>query len=242
MRMDKLERQWLLEIKQALEWRKKYSFENRWREIDAYFRHEFEDYNMPHFNLIYMLGSALIPSLMYQSPGIINTPRKPNMMYWASFFDSIDNWWIDHAEIKSIGEEAALTCFLYNTCAMQIGYDFSEEQVELNTKTKEVFKDIPNVIDRSRKTNLPWVDFIYPQRFLVAKGTRMMKNCRWAGKFVAIPTKLLKSVKGLKNVGFLLIVLISVFIDPAVISWVPSLAPLPFGIKGLRCFLLEIRM
>lgn len=42
--------------------------------------------------------------------------------------------------------------------------------------------------------------------------------------------------KGMKNVGFLLIVLISVFIDPAVMSWVPSLAPLPFGIREIIMF------
>ena len=42
--------------------------------------------------------------------------------------------------------------------------------------------------------------------------------------------------KGLKNLGFLLIILISVFIDPAVISWVPSLAPLPFGIREIIMF------
>jgi Na+/H+ antiporter NhaD/arsenite permease-like protein len=41
---------------------------------------------------------------------------------------------------------------------------------------------------------------------------------------------------GLKNVGYLLIILISVFIDPAVISWVPSLAPLPFGIREIIMF------
>jgi len=192
--------QWMLEISQALKWRRKYSFENRWRDIDRYYRHEFEQYDVPHFNLIYMLGSTLAPSLVYQTPGIINTPRKPDMMYWAAFFDAVDNWWIDHAELKDLAEEAALTAFLYNTCAFQIGYDFSQEQVELNTKTKEVFGDIKNVADRSRKTNLPWVDFIYPQRFLVAKGTRLMKNCRWAGKFVAVPTKILKQIKGLKNV------------------------------------------
>jgi len=197
---SKQEVQWMLEINQALKWRRKYSFEHRWKEIDAYYRHEYEQSDVPHFNLIYLLGNTLVPSLVYQTPGVINTPRKPDMMYWASFFDSIDNWWLDHAEMKELAEEAALTSFLYNTCAFQIGYDFSEEQVQLNTKTKEVFEDIPNVVDRSRKTNLPWVDFIYPQRFLVAKGTRMMKNCRWAGKFVAVPTRILKQIKGLKNV------------------------------------------
>lgn len=198
---SKEERQWMLEINQALKWRKKYSFEHRWPEINQYYRHEFVESNVPHFNLIYMLGSTLVPSLIYQTPGIINTPRKPGMMYWASFFDAVDNWWIDHAEMKTLAEEAALTSFLYNTCALQIGYDFTEEQVDLNQKMQEssVFKKIHGVADHTRKTNLPWCDFIYPQRFLVAKGTRMMKNCRWAGKFVAVPTKVIKSIKGLRN-------------------------------------------
>jgi Na+/H+ antiporter NhaD/arsenite permease-like protein len=42
--------------------------------------------------------------------------------------------------------------------------------------------------------------------------------------------------KGLRNIGFLLIILISVFIDPGVMSWVPSLAPLPFGIREIIMF------
>jgi len=42
--------------------------------------------------------------------------------------------------------------------------------------------------------------------------------------------------KGLRNIGFLLIILISVFLDPGVMSWVPSLAPLPFGIREIIMF------
>jgi len=42
--------------------------------------------------------------------------------------------------------------------------------------------------------------------------------------------------KGLKNVGYLMIILVSVFIDPAVLSWVPSLDPLPFGIREIIMF------
>jgi Na+/H+ antiporter NhaD/arsenite permease-like protein len=39
--------------------------------------------------------------------------------------------------------------------------------------------------------------------------------------------------KGLKNIVYLIIIIISVFIDPAIISWVPSMAPLPFGIREI---------
>ena len=42
--------------------------------------------------------------------------------------------------------------------------------------------------------------------------------------------------KGMKNVIYLLVIVISVFIDPAVLSWVPSLSPLPFGIREIIMF------
>jgi Na+/H+ antiporter NhaD/arsenite permease-like protein len=42
--------------------------------------------------------------------------------------------------------------------------------------------------------------------------------------------------KGFKNVAFLLIIIISVFIDPKVMKWVPSLHPLPIGIREIIMF------
>jgi Na+/H+ antiporter NhaD/arsenite permease-like protein len=42
--------------------------------------------------------------------------------------------------------------------------------------------------------------------------------------------------KGLKNLVYLVIIIAAVFIDPQVISWVPSLAPLPFGIREIIMF------
>ncbi len=42
--------------------------------------------------------------------------------------------------------------------------------------------------------------------------------------------------KGSKNLIYLAVIVISVFIDPAVISWVPSLYPLPFGIREIIMF------
>jgi Na+/H+ antiporter NhaD/arsenite permease-like protein len=42
--------------------------------------------------------------------------------------------------------------------------------------------------------------------------------------------------KGLKNLIYLGIIILSVFIDPAVLSFVPSLAPLPIGIREIIMF------
>ena len=42
--------------------------------------------------------------------------------------------------------------------------------------------------------------------------------------------------KGLKNLIYLGVVIVAVFIDPMVIPWVPSLSPLPFGIREIIMF------
>lgn len=42
--------------------------------------------------------------------------------------------------------------------------------------------------------------------------------------------------RGFRNVVFLGIIILSVFIDPAVISWIPSLDPLPIGIREIIMF------
>lgn len=39
--------------------------------------------------------------------------------------------------------------------------------------------------------------------------------------------------KGLRNIAFLGIILVSVFLDPKVMEWVPSLKPMPFGIREI---------
>jgi Na+/H+ antiporter NhaD/arsenite permease-like protein len=42
--------------------------------------------------------------------------------------------------------------------------------------------------------------------------------------------------RGLKNIFYLIVIIISVFLDPGVISWVPSLHPLPIGIREIIMF------
>lgn len=48
------------------------------------------------------------------------------------------------------------------------------------------------------------------------------------------------SFKGLKNIVYLVIILISVFLDPKVLEWVPDLAPLPFEVREVVMFAVMI--
>lgn len=42
--------------------------------------------------------------------------------------------------------------------------------------------------------------------------------------------------KGIRSIGFLAIIIVSVFLEPNIVPWVPSLYPLPFGIRELIMF------
>lgn len=60
------------------------------------------------------------------------------------------------------------------------------------------------------------------------------RDARLHGSVNAIPQqKFTVEFKGKRNLVYLLIILISVFLDKNIISWVPSLSPLPFGIREI---------
>src|SRR3990167_6244908 len=191
------EQDWLEKIKRGLEWRRQNSREDAWERICAYYEHKFKQPLDPHFNLIFMMASSWIPTLIFQNPGIINTARRPEFIYWAQFFDGTDNWLVDEMEVQHVFEDAVLFAFLENTVGIELGYDEPEEVQELEEMT---FPAVEGTSDRSRKYNQPWLDVVPPDKLILSPGTRTMKNCWWYAKEVMVRTSDLKRMKSLKNV------------------------------------------
>ena len=204
-KFKKDENYWVREIQVAKAWRKKYTMEDRWPTLDQHYRHAYENPALPHFNLMYMLGNTLVPSLVFQRPGVLNSPTRPDVGAWAQFYDSVDTHLIEAMEITDLMERTVLNCFLRNTTAIGIGFDnASTELAEVkerigNEDAEDLFVGTKGVTNRTRKSNLPWLDLIPSHRFLVAKGTKTMIDCRWAAKLIIIPTRLVKGTKGLIN-------------------------------------------
>lgn len=192
---------WEAQINKGLAQRKKWGFENRWVDIKRYYENRFENPLEPRFNLIYMMGASMVPALVFQAPSIVNTARRPEFNYWASFFDGIDNWWINESEMQGVMEDAVISAFLYNCAGIQLGYDFPEDKMEVDKESDLQFLPVMGVLDRSRKTNLPWLDLTPPDKLVFAPGTKNMRNCPWYGKYCMVPTRLLKKRKGFKNVN-----------------------------------------
>jgi len=189
---------WTAQIQRGLAWRKKNAWENRWEHIRRYYENRFENALDPHFNLIYMLSSSIVPALVFQRPSIVNTARRPEFNYWASFFDGIDNWLLEEMEMKELVEEAVLEAFLYNTVGFQLGYDFPSK--DLTGDAEITFDRVKGTLDRTRKTNQPWIDLLPCDRLILAPGTKNGRNCRWFAKFLSMPIRRLKQVEGFKSV------------------------------------------
>lgn len=185
---------WSMRINKAMEWRKRFSQETMWPEIDRIYEHKYGADMVPHFNLIFIQAQTLIPNLVFQAPSIINTPTKPGMVQWASLWDSVDNWWIDQAEIKDVAMSAVLDAYLHNNSHAFIGYDFDDQ-------LQQDMREVSGSANRTRRMNAPWVDLVPSHRVLYATGTKKLRDCPWAAKFVTVPTKILKGRKGLKNVA-----------------------------------------
>ena len=182
---------WVTAIAAAKEFRTKYSNETRWDDLDRYYRNDWgaDQHKQPNFNLVFMHGRSLLPSLLFSRPHILNSPRKPSFLPWASFFDSIDNWICDEIEVEGVFTEAALYCYLYNIGAVQLGFDFVENDLVLSQeKMREYagFAPIENCPDRTRRKNFPWLDLVEPNRLLFPWGTKTMRNCPWFAKIVCL--------------------------------------------------------
>jgi Na+/H+ antiporter NhaD/arsenite permease-like protein len=63
--------------------------------------------------------------------------------------------------------------------------------------------------------------------YIIDSRNKVEDDANYSGKII---------FKGWKNVIYLAIILLSVFIDPEILKWVPSLYPLPFGIREIIMF------
>lgn len=201
-----LEERWLFDIKRGTEARKKLGCEERWDDIDDYYENRnniTKDAVKPYFNLIYMHGRALMPSLVYRAPHIVNVARRPEKAPFAAFMDSIDNLLVEEMEVYNIYKEAALHAFLYNTVAVQTCYDFPDTKTaELEEAVRNIssFPRVTHTTNRARRVNLPWLDLIHPKKLILPAGAKNARTLPWFAKMLCVPLEALKKMKGLQNV------------------------------------------
>ena len=102
---DELVSHWTDEIRDGLEYRKKYSTEQNWKDYREYYRCNWGAEIMP-INRIFSFGKTLIPNTYFKSPRISVTHTKPGMEVHARVVESVDNYLIRESNLKKTIKKA----------------------------------------------------------------------------------------------------------------------------------------
>ena len=193
---------WASRLIRAAKFRKKYGFQDRWDDLDRYYRNEFDPSlkGLPNFNLIYMHGRSLLPTLVYRRPSIINTPSRPEFIPYAMLLDALDALLVKEMEVEDVLKEAALFAYLFNMAGIQVGYDFpSSTNTEPNAILSSYygFNSPPGQEGkRARRTNFPFLDLIEPRKLLFPWGTKTIRDLPWFAKHCTLPISVLVDTYG----------------------------------------------
>lgn len=203
--ITKRDTKWLDRIKQAQEFKKKTYSVSRWDDIVRYYQNDFgggENTKLPNFNMVYMFGRAMIPSIVFQAPQVVNTARRPEFIPWASALDAIDNWLVEEMELEQVAKDAVLYSYLFNMGAIQLGWDYprgidsSKGAIQELVSLAYGFQKVPGVVNRARRTNFPFVEIIDPKKLILSPRTRNTRTCRWFAHTRVAHTEDLKKLLG----------------------------------------------
>ena len=164
--------------------------DKRWKDLERYYENDFGlgAEKLPSFNILYIMGRSLLPTVIFHSPGIINTPRRPEFVAWASLFDTVDNFLVTETALEETYKEACLHAFLYGTGCVIDGWDFLPFTPSGDGTLSDVilsrtgFREVPGVVDSARRVNFPWVSADLPEKIVFSSEARFLRNSRFLAR------------------------------------------------------------
>lgn len=203
---EKTEGQKLLAtIQRAEKYRDKVGRKDRWRDIEELYSNDPAQVptGVPNFNLIYMHGRAMVPTIVFRRPQILNTARRPDFIPWASFFDSIDQFLMEEMEVEDTLQDAVLEAYLFNTVGLHVGFDFlpkgmlnSKDRITQVIRSIEGFAEIPGVVDRARRYNFPFIQLVPAGELLFPSYSRNVRTAHWYSRACCVPVEDMREYLG----------------------------------------------
>ena len=181
--------QWLSEIEDGLEYRKRYGKENAWASIEnTFYSVDQEDRRAAGPNLIASTGDSMLSSLSMTNPYMNVKPEQEAYVESAPLVESIDNWLIKKLKLTDAGERAMLHAYLWGNGMFKIGYD-SQFGYESKFDIGGVAQPMGLTLTQFKKGNLiesgivdpgmPWVCAVPPHDIVVPWGTVDFDDAPW---------------------------------------------------------------
>jgi hypothetical protein len=182
-------KEWLLELAQGLEFRRKFGLEDSWPQLEAlYYNVEpSQDWSCP--NLISSTGDTLLSTLTVPTPYVTVKSRRGDAIFKARVVESVDNALITDLKIPHEVEQACLHAYLWGRGFLKIGYDSEygwAPEHDIGGQKDPVGMTLTMVNQKGQRLEfgnarpgMPWVQSCLPHDIVVPWGTQTLETARW---------------------------------------------------------------
>ena len=138
---------WQKQVGLGIRYLKEYSTFSMWNDLRKTYRHQFDAGLLP-YNITYSTARTIVPSVYYQNPYIIVSPRKLGVpREHAYIVSSLDNWLLEQCGIKQTLRKAVLHTFLCGLGPIKTGYE------EAITRSLTSDEDIMSEVVKTKSKN-----------------------------------------------------------------------------------------
>ena len=188
--MPKTVQDWLLEIKNALEYRKIFAREASWYKNEQNYLNDPRGDTAIGPNIVYEMGDSLTSTLTVPDPEFVVTAERRAGLQKAPIVESVDNYFIRKLRLKKYIDVALLRGFLYGNIILKVGYDsefgwspyydIGPDNNLLGMSLTQFDKRGRRIESPDTQPGWPWVRPVLSHDFVVPWGTIFVEDAPWA--------------------------------------------------------------
>lgn len=196
---------WITQVRQGIEFRKKYAREQQWETWRAYYRGHWDKKILP-VNLFFKMLRATVPRVYFRNPRVSVTSARPGPdgMARATILERVDNKMIRQMNMKKHMKAIVQDTFLKGTGIGKLGFgsEFAATPDPVGLETDEPFKDGKYRVEYNStiEANMPWFMRVPTGQFIVPNGLADFDDARWVAQWIRRPLDDVKDDPRLRNV------------------------------------------
>ncbi len=200
---------WLVEIDNALEYRRIFGREEKWDSLERSYLNDPNSDAAIGPNLIFAMGDSLMSSLAVPNPEIVVSAEHPAGVDRAPVVERVDNWLIGELDLQDAVEAMVLHMYLYGRGIIKIGYDsefgwspyydIGPANNLMGMTLTQFGKKGQRIETKNITPGMPWVAPVLPHDFVVPWGTVRLEDAPWCAHRVVRLNEHIKSDPKYKN-------------------------------------------
>ena len=191
---------WQNEIKAGEKERDEKIYKRRHEEWSRWYESNFTSETF--LNLIFPYVRSLVPRVYFRNPRIVVNPIYPGTEHLALILEHIDNYLISRMNIKATFRKGVLEIPFKGTAVFKVGFGSEWMPPTITGETGQVIDSKGRKVEYNAyiEPDMPWVQRIHPEDFVVPEGTEDVHEAPWCAFRYFRPYADLKHDDRFKNV------------------------------------------